>query len=80
MFHEILEELSASSSVRHWIFGVQMFVWHVMVVINGSLIQEFSWRFVAMTGAILVSLGFATSAFATSVVHLFFTYSILTGR
>ena len=47
---------------------------------GGSLVELYGCRIVAMTGSLIAALGYAISAFVSSIQVLYFTYSFLTGE
>lgn len=48
--------------------------------VTSMLCQKYSCRAVVFIGGLFCALGLTTSYFATSLIHLFFTFGILTGE
>lgn len=46
----------------------------------GGTIRRFGSRPVCITGAFVTAIGYLLSAWATSVVHLYLTYGIISGN
>lgn len=47
--------------------------------VTSMLCQKYSCRAVVFIGGLFCALGLTLSYFATSLVHLFFTFGVLTG-
>ena len=53
---------------------------YVSVAIGGFLVDRFGCRVVGIFGTTLVCIGYFLSGFATHLVHLYITFSLITGR
>jgi hypothetical protein len=49
-------------------------------LITGAVIKRFSYRKVAIVGGILFSTGIFFASMATTMTHLLFSYSLLSGE
>ncbi|XP_044741742.1 monocarboxylate transporter 12 [Chrysoperla carnea] len=80
LFVEVMETFSDSSaSVASWIPAILSCLCLALAPLTSALCQKFSCRSVVFTGGIFCALGLTLSYFATSLVHLFFTFGVLTG-
>nr|XP_045592716.1 monocarboxylate transporter 4-like [Procambarus clarkii] len=79
IFSPFLLDLGASSTTVGWIFNSMLLLWFTCGVYVGPLVEEYSWRGVAMACSVTFACSLALSAFATSPLYLFFSYSVLCG-
>ncbi|KAG7168844.1 Monocarboxylate transporter 12-like 4, partial [Homarus americanus] len=79
VFSPLLLELGTSSTVIGWIFNIQTLLWFTCGLFLGPLVEEYSWRKVAMVWALVYFSSIVLSAFATSAWFLLFSFSILSG-
>lgn len=80
LYVEILENFpQASAAVASWIPAILSALCLVLAPVSSALSQRFSCRLVVFIGGIFCALGLALSYFATNLVHLFFTFGVLTG-
>lgn len=79
IFLHFLLDLGTSSTVTIWIYNFQCFVFNIVGLLAGPLIEEFGARRVTLVGALLTSISLILSAFATSAEFLFFSFSIIAG-
>lgn len=80
IFSRFLLEMGTSSTTVGLIFNSFQFLWNFSGPILGPLLEEFSWRKVALTCSLGVSASLLLSAFATSSGFLLFSYSIIGGQ
>ncbi|XP_050718052.1 monocarboxylate transporter 12-B-like isoform X1 [Eriocheir sinensis] len=76
LFSRQLLEWRASSTTVAVIFSTFLVVWRLAGVVLGTLIKEFGFRRVAVTGTLLTATCLTLSAFAASPVHLLITFSL----
>ncbi|XP_069170687.1 monocarboxylate transporter 9 isoform X2 [Procambarus clarkii] len=76
LFSRQLLEWRASTTTVAIIYSAFMLVWKLSSVIVASLVREFGFRRVAMTGTLLTSSCLTISAFATSPQLLFLFFSL----
>lgn len=80
LYVEIMETFpNSSASVASWIPAVLSALCLALAPLSSALCQRFSCRTVVFAGGIFCALGLALSYFATSLLHLLFTFGILTG-
>lgn len=80
LYVEIMETFpNSSASVASWIPAVLSALCLALAPLSSALCQRFSCRTVVFAGGICCALGLALSYFATSLLHLLFTFGILTG-
>ncbi|XP_064536580.1 uncharacterized protein Sln [Drosophila montana] len=80
LYVEIMETFpSSTATVASWIPAILSALCLVLAPLSSALCQRFSCRSVVFVGGIFCSLGMVLSYFATSLLHLLFTFGILTG-
>lgn len=79
VFSRYLLQEASSSTVNSWIYNIQSSLWNLMGLMVRPLSEEFGWRAVGITGALLAFTALMLSAFTPSPVFLFFSYSLLSG-
>ena len=80
LYVEILENFpNASAAVASWIPAILSALCLVLAPVSSALSQRFSCRLVVFVGGIFCALGLTLSYFATNLVHLFFSFGVLTG-
>ncbi|KAI4489269.1 hypothetical protein M0804_004767 [Polistes exclamans] len=80
LYVEIMETFKDSSaSVASWIPAILSCLCLALAPVTSILCQKYSCRAVVFIGGLFCALGLTTSYFATSLIHLFFTFGILTG-
>lgn len=81
LYVEIMETFpSSTATVASWIPAILSALCLVLAPLSSALCQRFSCRSVVFVGGIFCSLGMVLSYFATSLLHLLFTFGILTGE
>lgn len=80
LFSRQLLEWRASSTTVAVIFIIFLVVWRLAGVVLGTLVREFGFRRVAVTGTLLTATCLTFSAFAASLVHLLITFSLGCGK
>ncbi|XP_055904859.1 uncharacterized protein LOC129940519 [Eupeodes corollae] len=80
LYVEIMETFpSTTATVASWIPAILSALCLALAPLSSALCQKFSCRSVVFTGGVFCALGMTLSYFATSLVHLLFTFGILTG-
>ncbi|XP_034136216.1 uncharacterized protein LOC117588794 isoform X1 [Drosophila guanche] len=80
LYVEIMETFpSSTATVASWIPAILSALCLVLAPLSSALCQRFSCRTVVFVGGIFCAMGMMLSYFATSLVHLLFTFGILTG-
>ncbi|KZC11903.1 PREDICTED: monocarboxylate transporter 12 [Dufourea novaeangliae] len=80
LYVEVMETFKDSSaSVASWIPAILSCLCLALAPVTSMLCQKYSCRAVVFVGGLFCALGLTTSYFATSLIHLFFTFGILTG-
>ncbi|XP_011499502.1 PREDICTED: monocarboxylate transporter 13 [Ceratosolen solmsi marchali] len=80
LYVEVMERFNDSSaSVASWIPAILACLCLALAPITSMLCQKYSCRVVVFVGGLFCSLGLIISYFATSLIHLFFTFGVLTG-
>lgn len=80
LYVEIMENFpNASAAVASWIPAILSALCLVLAPVSSALSQRFSCRLVVFIGGICCALGLTLSYFATDLIHLFFTFGVLTG-
>ncbi|XP_022222702.2 uncharacterized protein LOC111074281 isoform X2 [Drosophila obscura] len=80
LYVEIMETFpSSTATVASWIPAILSALCLVLAPLSSALCQRFSCRAVVFVGGIFCATGMMLSYFATSLVHLLFTFGILTG-
>jgi len=81
LYVEIMETFpSSTATVASWIPAILSALCLVLAPLSSALCQRFSCRSVVFVGGIFCSLGMVLSYFATNLLHLLFTFGILTGE
>ncbi|XP_055697556.1 monocarboxylate transporter 13 [Phlebotomus papatasi] len=77
---EVMETFPQSSAaLASWIPAILSALCLVLAPISSALCQRFSCRTVVFVGGVFCALGLTCSYFATNLIHLFFTFGVLTG-
>ncbi|KAK2581547.1 hypothetical protein KPH14_005199 [Odynerus spinipes] len=80
LYVEVMETFKDSSaSVASWIPAILSCLCLALAPVTSMLCQKYSCRAVVFVGGLFCALGLTTSYFATRLIHLFFTFGILTG-
>ncbi|KAH8324716.1 hypothetical protein KR074_009670 [Drosophila pseudoananassae] len=80
LYVEIMETFpSSTATVASWIPAILSALCLVLAPLSSALCQKFSCRAVVFVGGIFCAMGMILSYFATSLLHLLFTFGILTG-
>lgn len=80
LYVEIMETFpSSTATVASWIPAILSALCLALAPLSSALCQRFSCRTVVFIGGLFCALGMCLSYFATSLVHLLFTFGILTG-
>ncbi|XP_075166865.1 monocarboxylic acid transporter silnoon [Haematobia irritans] len=80
LYVEIMETFpSSTATVASWIPAILSALCLALAPVSSALCQRFSCRTVVFVGGLFCALGMTLSYFATSLVHLLFTFGILTG-
>ncbi|KAG7168845.1 Monocarboxylate transporter 12-B-like 2 [Homarus americanus] len=79
IFSPLLLELETTSVFISWIFNILQCIWSLSGQFLTPLLEEYSWRKVALVCSVFTFWSIVLSAFATSAWFLLFSYSILTG-
>ncbi|XP_015598462.1 monocarboxylate transporter 12 [Cephus cinctus] len=80
LYVEIMETFrDSSASVASWIPAILSCLCLALAPVTSMLCQKYSCREVVFIGGLFCALGLTTSYFATSLIHLFFTFGVLTG-
>lgn len=81
LYVEIMETFpSSTATVASWIPAILSALCLVLAPLSSALCQKFSCRAVVFVGGIFCAMGMILSYFATSLLHLLFTFGILTGE
>lgn len=81
LYVEIMETFpSTSAAVASWIPAILSALCLALAPLSSALCQRFSCRIVVFIGGLFCALGLTLSYFATSLIHLLFTFGILTGN
>lgn len=70
---------NSSAALASWIPAILSALCLALAPLSSALCQRFSCRTVVFIGGIFCALGLTLSYFATSMVHLLFTFGVLTG-
>lgn len=80
LYVEIMETYpSSSAALASWIPAILSALCLALSPLSSALCQRFSCRSVVFVGGIFCALGLTLSYFATSMIHLLFTFGVLTG-
>lgn len=80
LYVEVMETFKDSSaSVASWIPAILTCLCLALAPVTSMLCQKYSCRTVVFVGGLFCALGLTTSYFATRLIHLFFTFGVLTG-
>lgn len=80
LYVEVMETFKDSSaSVASWIPAILSCLCLALAPVTSMLCQKYSCRSVVFVGGLFCALGLTISYFATSLIHLFFTFGVLTG-
>ncbi|OAD60184.1 Monocarboxylate transporter 9 [Eufriesea mexicana] len=80
LYVEVMETFKDSTaSVASWIPAILSCLCLALAPVTSMLCQKYSCRAVVFVGGLFCALGLTISYFATSLIHLFFTFGVLTG-
>ncbi|XP_072746232.1 monocarboxylate transporter 12 [Anoplolepis gracilipes] len=80
LYVEVMETFKDSSAaVASWIPAILTCLCLALAPVTSMLCQKYSCRTVVFVGGLFCALGLTTSYFATRLIHLFFTFGVLTG-
>ncbi|XP_078045069.1 monocarboxylic acid transporter silnoon isoform X1 [Augochlora pura] len=80
LYVEVMETFKDSSAaVASWIPAILSCLCLALAPVTSILCQKYSCRAVVFIGGLFCALGLTLSYFATSLIHLFFTFGVLTG-
>ncbi|XP_076627934.1 monocarboxylic acid transporter silnoon [Colletes latitarsis] len=80
LYVEVMETFKdATASVASWIPAILSCLCLALAPVTSMLCQKYSCRTVVFIGGLFCALGLTISYFATSLIHLFFTFGVLTG-
>ncbi|XP_017788101.1 PREDICTED: monocarboxylate transporter 12 [Habropoda laboriosa] len=80
LYVEVMETFKDSSAaVASWIPAILSCLCLALAPVTSMLCQKYSCRAVVFVGGLFCALGLTISFFATSLIHLFFTFGVLTG-
>ncbi|CAL7946865.1 unnamed protein product [Xylocopa violacea] len=80
LYVEVMETFKDSSaSVASWIPAILSCLCLALAPVTSMLCQKYSCRTVVFIGGLFCALGLTLSYFATRLIHLFFTFGVLTG-
>ncbi|KAK9301077.1 hypothetical protein QLX08_006417 [Tetragonisca angustula] len=80
LYVEVMETFKDSSaSVASWIPAILSCLCLALAPVTSMLCQKYSCRAVVFVGGLFCALGLTISYFATRLIHLFFTFGVLTG-
>ncbi|XP_076674599.1 monocarboxylic acid transporter silnoon isoform X1 [Andrena cerasifolii] len=80
LYVEVMETFKDSSaSVASWIPAILSCLCLALAPVTSMLCQKYSCRAVVFIGGLFCALGLTISYFATRLLHLFFTFGVLTG-
>ncbi|XP_017884060.1 monocarboxylate transporter 12 [Ceratina calcarata] len=80
LYVEVMETFKDSSaSVASWIPAILSCLCLALAPVTSMLCQKYSCRSVVFIGGLFCALGLTISYFATKLIHLFFTFGVLTG-
>ena len=76
---EFSEYFGTTKAAAGWIGSLQNGLQQVLGMVVSSPIELYGCRIVSMFGSIIVCVGIALSALATSTVYLYISYGVITG-
>ncbi|XP_023248288.1 monocarboxylate transporter 12-like isoform X2 [Copidosoma floridanum] len=80
LYVEVMETFTdASASLASWVPAILSCLCLALAPVTSMLSQKYSCRKVVFVGGLFCSLGLISSYFATSLIHLLFTFGVLTG-
>lgn len=79
LFNDILNDLNVGTAGAAIVISGLDVMMNLSGLFVGPLLKKFSYRKVAFGGALLCSLGLILTSFATTMLHIICTYSILNG-
>ncbi|XP_037956194.1 monocarboxylate transporter 12-like [Teleopsis dalmanni] len=80
LYVEIMETFpSSTATVASWIPAILSALCLALAPLSSALCQKYSCRSVVFVGGLFCAFGLTLSYFATSLLHLLFTFGILTG-
>ncbi|XP_074095857.1 monocarboxylic acid transporter silnoon [Cotesia typhae] len=80
LYVEVMETFKDSTAaVASWIPAILSCLCLALAPVTSILCQKYSCRLVVFIGGLFCALGLIITYFATSLIHLFFTFGVLTG-
>ncbi|XP_012277377.2 monocarboxylate transporter 13 [Orussus abietinus] len=80
LYVEVMETFpNSSATVASWIPAILSCLCLALAPVTSMLCQKYSCRKVVFIGGLFCALGLTLSYFATNLIHLFFTFGVLTG-
>lgn len=79
LFNDILNDLNVGTAGAAIVISGLDVMMNLSGLFVGPLLKKFSYRKVAFGGALLCALGLILTSFATTMLHIICTYSILNG-
>lgn len=80
LFGDLLSDLQVGTTGAAIIISTLDVMMNFSGLFVGPLLKEFSYRKVAIAGALLCFLGLALTSPATSMAHILATYSVINGK
>ncbi|KAK0158448.1 hypothetical protein PV328_009448 [Microctonus aethiopoides] len=80
LYVEVMETFrDSSAAVASWIPAILSCLCLALAPVTSILCQKYSCRSVVFIGGLFCALGLTITYFATNLIHLFFTFGVLTG-
>ncbi len=76
---KLKEEYRSTDSIVSWIGSIQAFMLYFTGFIAAPLIEQYSYRTIAICGTIISMLGIIVSAFSPNIYILYLTYGLVPG-
>ncbi|XP_072039055.1 uncharacterized protein [Amphiura filiformis] len=73
------EEFDTSAGLTGWLASSAVALMGFSSLVSGMVVKKFGCRRTAIIGGLIITIGLIASAFASSIVHLFLTLSLITG-
>ncbi|KAJ8312845.1 hypothetical protein KUTeg_010218 [Tegillarca granosa] len=77
LFSELLTDFQSGVGETSWIPSLNTGIFFVSGPIVGYLEQKYGYRAIAITGAIIITVGMFVSGFVTSLYYLYITYGVI---
>ncbi|XP_078587219.1 monocarboxylate transporter 13-like [Branchiostoma floridae x Branchiostoma japonicum] len=78
-FVPMMETFGTNAGTTSWVVSTVMGCSFACGPVSGALVRKFGSRPVAMTGGVLVCLGYLLSSFATTIYHVYVTVGLVVG-